>query len=490
MTTPHVSHELLAMVLRGDLPPRVLVHLVREHLSEVCPDCARALESLRGTMDEDGFREYATEARALAPGDADHHAAHAHAHLAPDRDAASDRDAAQGHRHSSDGYGGAFHRAAGRALRQAGEVHQEKQTALRDLRELRGLDVDLAEARVDRVGRRFRSPHLASLLLAESRRRLEAEPGEAERFARLALRVLDRVPPERRDFWADSIAVRSRAAIGNALRAAGDLAGANDVFRALRARLASHPSDDPEVHAEVSCLEAELRRDQRRFAEARGLLSRAVLCYRQAGRRDGVAQALIQEGVVERLVEDPAAALGCFTEAMETVSEEESPDLYLCAVTYRAVSLCDLDDYGRAEELVAAHRRHYARSVGPWSVSRLRWLEGRVHHGLGRPERAEECLEEARGAFLAAGDDLYAALVSLDLAVLYLEQRRWSELRAVAGAVGQSVCPERVRQHEMAAIILFQKAVAAERVTAAAVRRLQGSLEHLRQDLRFIVPAG
>ena len=33
------------------------------------------------------------------------------------------------------------------------------------------------------------------------------------------------------------------------------------------------------------------------------------------------------------------------------------------------------------------------------------------------------------------------------------------------------------------------KAVAAERLTAAALRRLQGSLEHLRQDLRFVVPA-
>ncbi len=465
MTTPHVSHELLAMVLRGDLPPRVLVHLVREHLSEVCPDCARALESLPGPGGEATFREYATEAGSLVsppvPGE---------------------------------GYGRAFHRAAGHALRKASEMHEEKEAAMRDLRELRGLDPEAAAARLERPSGRFRSPQLASLLLAESRRRLQAEPREAEpekaeHCARLALRILDRVPPERRDFWVDSIGVRARAAIANALRAGGDLAGANDAFRALRARLASHPSDDPEVHAEVSCLEAALRRDQRRFTEARGLLARAVLCYRQAGRRDGVAQALIQEGVVERLVEDPAAALGCFTEAMETVTAEEHPQIYLCAVTYRAVSLCDLGEYARADELVARHRRLFDRSGGPWSVSRLRWLEGRIHHGQGRPDEAEESLEEARRAFLAAGDDRYAALVSLDLAVLYLEQRRWSDLRTVAGAIGQTVCPERVRQHEMAAIILFQKAAAAERVTAAALRRLQGSLEHLRQDLRFVVPA-
>ena len=461
MTTPHVSHELLAMVLRGDLPPRALVHLVREHLSEVCPDCARALESLHGSADDEAaFRAHAAEARALASTPA-----------------------------PAEGYGRAFHRAAGHALRHAGEMHDEQEEALSDLRELRGLDAGAARARLEEPSPRFRSPHLASLLLAESRRRLDSEPGESERFARLALQVLDRVPPERRDFRVDSLGVRARAAIANALRAGGDLGAANDAFRALRARLASHPSDDPEVHAEVSSQEAALRRDQRRFTEARGLLNRAVLCYRQAGRRDGVAQALIQAGVVERLVEDPAAALDCFTEAMETVTAEDSPELHLCAVTYRAVSLCDLGEYAAAEELVARHRRLFDRSGGPWSVSRLRWLEGRIHHGLGRSQEAEESLEEARRAFLASGDDLYAALVSLDLAVLYLGERRWGDLRTVAGAIGQTVCPDRVRQHEMAAIILFQKAVAAERLTAAALRRLQGSLEHLRQDLRFVVPA-
>jgi hypothetical protein len=35
----------------------------------------------------------------------------------------------------------------------------------------------------------------------------------------------------------------------------------------------------------------------------------------------------------------------------------------------------------------------------------------------------------------------------------------------------------------MAALLLFQQAVAAEQVTAHAVRRLRGYLEHCREDL-------
>lgn len=462
MTTPHVSHELLALVLKGELPPRTLVHLVRDHLTEVCSHCAEALESLQQSR--------------------------AQGRAAEERQATA---------HPSTGgqaiYGQALHRAAGRALSHADDLHGEKEAALTDLRELRSLPAAEATARVDRAYSRFRSPHLASLLLAECRRRVESEAEEAGRFARLALDVLERVPVEHRDFWVDSLGIRAHAAVANARRAAGDLEGANAGFRRLRARLARDPSDDPEVHAEVSSLEAALRRVERRFADAEGLLARAVLCYRQAGRQDGVAQALIQKGVVHRLVENPTEALDCFTEAMDTAGDkagpEGHPELFLCAVTYRALCLCDLDRYAEAEELVASHRRLFARSRGPWSRTRRLWLEGRIHQGSQRPVEAEGCLEEARDAFLAEEDDFYAALVSLDLAVLYLEQRRWPELRAVAGAMSTALQPGLLRQHEIAALILFQRSVAAEQVTAAAVRRLQGNLEHLREDLRFVAPA-
>ena len=455
MTTPHVSPELLAMVMRGDLPPRTLVTLVRNHLSDLCPDCRQAFETLEAG---NGMT------RAMS--------------------------APKGAR-TADGYATAFDRATGKALRQAGRLRDQRSEAGRDLRELLSLDPAERERRVERAHSRFRSPQLAALLLAESGRRVGSDPDAARRLARLAQCVLARVTAPDADSWVSGLEVRALAIEANALRAGGDLTAAGALFRRSRALLARHPSNDCEVYAEVASLEASLRQDQRRFAEAERLLARAVLLYRQAGRDDGVAKALIQKGAVHRLVGEPMAALECLEDAARCIDAEQHPDLFLCSVSNRALCLCDLDRHQEAEALVAAQRQRFASARNPWSRLRLRWLEGRILHGLGDEAAAERRLLEARDGFLVAGNDFNAALVSLDLAVLYLEQGRGAELKELAAGMGQAFRARQVQREEMAALLLFQQAVAAERVTAHAVRRLRGFLEHSREDLtaRCAMPA-
>ncbi len=458
MTTPHVSPELLAMVMRGDLPPRTLVTLVRHHLSDLCPECRHAFETL-----ESGGMLRAMSSPAAAGAACDLHAAAG--------EAAAD----------ADGYSRAFARATGRAMREAGRLRDQKTDALRDLRELLALAPAEREPRVERAHSRFRSPHLAALLLTESGRRVGSDPAAARQLAQLAQRVLDRV--DGGGGWAESLRVRARATEANALRAGGDLAAAEALFRRVRARLASHPTNDSEVYAEVASQEASLRQDQRRFAEAERLLARAVLLYRQAAREDGVAKALIQKGAVHRLMGEPQPALECLEEAARSIDGDLHLDLFLCTVNNRALCLCDLDRHEEAHDLVSAERHRFTSARNPWSRLRLHWLEGRILHGLGEDCEAERRLVEARDGFLAAGNDFNAALVSLDLAVLYLEQGRGGELKELAAGMGQAFGARQVQREEMAALLLFQQAVAAERVTAHAVRRLRGYLEHSREDL-------
>ena len=445
--TPHVSPELLSMVMRGDLPPRTLITLVREHLGDLCPDCREAFAKL-----EAGNGSLRT--LAMPPG------------ALP-----------------FNGYTSAFDRATGRALREVGEMHDHKAQAARDLRDLLALAPAERGMRVERAHSRFRSPQLAALLLAESGRRIGADPAAALDLARLARQVLERVPGSDDAPWVAALEVRALATEANAHRAGGDLASADALFRRMRALLARHPLNDSELYADAASLEASLRQDQRRFAEAERLLARAVLLYRQAGRDDGVAKALIQKGAVHRMVDEPFEALGCLQDAARCIDAEEHPDLFLCSVSNRALCLCDLDRHAEAQALVAAERRRYASARNPWSRLRLGWLEGRILHGLGDEAAAEQRLIEARDGFLAAGNDYNAALVSLDLAVLYLEQGRGGELKELAAGMGQAFRAHQVQREEMAALLLFQQAVAAERVTLEAVRGLRGYLEHSREDL-------
>jgi len=448
MSVPHVSPELLEMVLRGELPPRTLMTLVRYHLSDLCPECRLAFEALPGGEGS------LLQTRPAAPGPCCH----------------------------GEPYSSAFERAAGQAAEQADRLQDERSAAQRDLRELLDLSPEERRRRVARAHTRFRSRALAEMLLTASAGRVRSDAADAEDLAQMVHEVLLRVPGALMESWSGRLTVRALAYQANARRAAGDLVQAERLFGGVRARLASYPVDDPEVHAEICSLQASLLQDQRRFDEAEQLLARAVLLHRQALAGVGVAKALIQKGAVHRGKGELTAALECLEEATAVLSVERRDELMLCAVSNRALCLCDLGRYREAAALVAAHRDLYAAAGDDWSRLRLCWLEGRIAHGLGEAV-AEERLQAASRGFLAAGNDFNAALVSLDLALLYLEQGRMEELEALAVGLSTAFAARSMAQGEMASLLLFRQAVAARQVTAEAIRGLRTYLESSREGL-------
>jgi hypothetical protein len=112
------------------------------------------------------------------------------------------------------------------------------------------------------------------------------------------------------------------------------------------------------------------------------------------------------------------------------------------------------------------------------------WLEGRIARGLGEPAEAARCFERVRDAYLDSGLGLDAALVSLDLADLYLETGRTAEVKQLARAVEPVFRCQDVNREATAALLLFQRAARAERLTAAFVTRLRGFLDRTRRSLK------
>jgi tetratricopeptide (TPR) repeat protein len=451
----HLDVDLLTLVLEGHLPPGTLLRVILGHLEDLCPECHEAFEILR---QESGVvpPERAAEVRQLRD------------HL---------RGLGGGHDAEGGEYEGAFASAAGGVEELARRERAERHAARRDVAALCRLPADQQAARILDARTRFRSPAVADGLLAECRRRIHDDPEEARRLAELVpvvLSVLRPPVPRRR---VEALRLRALAWEANALRVVGRLAEADAAFARVRAGLAREALDDAALHADVCSLEASLRTDQARYAEARRLLDRAVLLFRQEGDRRELGRVLIQLGIVERRKGEAARAIDRLREVLALLVPEEEPSLYLSAVGNLALVLCDAQRFTEAAELIAAKEPLFAAQQGLRWRARQGVLRGRIAHGTGRLDEAERLFVEVREGAMARRDFFSAALASLELATLYLEQGRMREVREVAAVVGAVFEAHDLRSETAAALLLFTRAARTDRLTAEMVRRLRWKLE-------------
>lgn len=351
-------------------------------------------------------------------------------------------------------------------------------TAAREMRQLRSLDPAHRLRKLRLTRSRFRTPAHVESFLEESRSLLRTDPSAALAWLDLAEFLVFWLPA--RGYSGGvvaSLALRTDALRANALRVAGDLRAADAVFRRLRLDPRRALIAEVEVHAELASLEASLRQDQRRFDEADCLLDRAVGLYRTAGDHDGLAKALIKKAIVFRLRGQPAAALPFIRQAAAVFGPETASRRGLEVQHNLALCLCQLGEHDEAAAVVSASRSLYARFADPSTQILLAWLEGRIARGRGDVEAAEHHLLDARNRYLMKGLGLAAALVTLDLAEVYVAEGRTTEVQRLAEATVGVFAEQEVYAEVVRALALLQKAAAAERVSLALIARLRAYLE-------------
>jgi tetratricopeptide (TPR) repeat protein len=387
-------------------------------------------------------------------------------------------------------YQGAVASAVAKALAVAGRLDGERQGATADLEGLLALPRGERAAALAAADGRCRSPLLFELLLRRSRDALRRDPEEARELAVLAERVAGRVPPAFGAAIPARLAIRAVAHRANALRVAGEVRRADALWTEIHARAAGEPGGDPTDEAELASLEASLRADQRRFDEAARLLRRAIHRYRVTGDAEGLARARLQHGRILLLRGRPAEAAGVLRESARGLEPEADGDLLLMTRHNLALALCELGDFAGADEVVGVSRALYRQAERPWAGVRLAWIEGRIARGLGRPEEAERRFDTARRGFLEQGNGFNAALVALDLAELRLAQGDTAGVRRLAEGLAPVLAAHDLHREAVQALLLFQRAAAAERVSAELLARLRAYLALARRDprLRFREP--
>ena len=329
----------------------------------------------------------------------------------------------------------------------------------------------------------FRSWALCELVCEKS---LEAAADRADRaldLAGLAVRISELAPGEMA--WRKRLQGYALAHLANARRVSGDLPAADETFARARSLWGGGAAGDHGFLQEalISGMEASLRMNQRRLPEALALLDQALTADRGTLRR----QLLISRANILELLGDFEGAVNALREVAPVITDEEGPRLRWLVLFTMANNLLLAGRPEETEALVPQLRELAAQLSNELDAIRLRWLEGRIAAALGYREKAMVALSGVREDLATRRIAYDAALVSLELAALFLEVNRTGEVRSLARQILWIFQVQGVHREVLAALRLFCEAAERETATLEMVRRMLNYLRLAQNDpsLRF-----
>ncbi|HEX7184761.1 MAG TPA: tetratricopeptide repeat protein [Thermoanaerobaculia bacterium] len=337
---------------------------------------------------------------------------------------------------------------------------------------------------------RFRNPALCDLLLERSQEAaFQAEMTRSIDLARLAIVLAETLTEEGCGSAEvrNGLLMRAWAQLGNAHRLNGEHPEAEQAFEAANTFLGEDGQFGLLDAARVLDLEASLRRDQRRFDEAMDLLDRVVAIYQQLGQRSLLGRALKQKSLVCGEAGDLESEMDLLKQSLEHIDPVEEPRTFLSARHNLVIALYQSGRASEAFTLLFHTRPLYLKMGDRMTLLRLRWVEGMVACGMGRAEQAEVAFREVRDAFVELQLDYDAAVVSLDLAGVYVLQGRSADLRRLAEEMLAVFTSRNIPREAFGALLFFCEAAKLEKAEAAVVHEVSEFLKRARgnPDLRF-----
>ena len=368
-------------------------------------------------------------------------------------------------------------RAFAAARRYAASLARERREAERD-RE----DPLLREVpRSDAGSKAERDWNLCEQILAGCR---ELRQGPEARVAAtsLAVGLAEGIGPDfRGSRQLADLQARAWAERGNARRVADDLSGAeSDLSMALeRAR---QGTGDPRLLARLLDLTASLRTDQRGFEEAAQLLDWVYRIYRTLGESHEAGRALISKSNTAFYALDLAEATRLLGRGLSLIDVNRDPSLVLVAVHNLLFHLIETGEIQQAERLLRQSRELYATYGGKMERLKVRWLDGRIAFRLGERARAEEAFSDVRSGLEEAGLSYDMALVSLELAAVWLEQGRSRDIQELLDETIATFQARGIRREAIAALLMLREAIERERATAVLLRTVASELQRLESE--------
>lgn len=330
---------------------------------------------------------------------------------------------------------------------------------------------------------RFWNWHMCALLVEESLQSGSRQPQRAVQFAELAIEVAENLDEKAYACGAlEDLKARCWACLCNAQRINGEVSRATERALAKAERHLARGTGDRLEEAKLVGLKGALRGDQGRFDDCFTLFDHAASIYRRYGEDHLRGRILIKKGIFCGYAGNPEQAIQLFYESLELVDIVQEPRLMLAATHNLILNLNEMGRYEEATRLLEEKRSAYEDFGDRIDMLRLRWLEGRIARSHGRIDEAEEALAETREAFIQEGIVLDAALVSLEMAAIYLEQGRTGAIKTLAEEILPIFKASEFHREAFAALILFQKAAEMERVTLSLIQDAMAKLTKMRHN--------
>ena len=323
---------------------------------------------------------------------------------------------------------------------------------------------------------------LCESLLEKSRALRYTDPAGMLRMADLARLAADRLDPEvygaerRTDAQA-----RAWAELANAYRVSEDLAQA-EVAMACALDLRTRGTGDPLLYARIADLAASLLVAQRRFKEAFGMLDFAYAIHLRYSDSHEVGRIVLLRGLYTGYAGKPEEGLQLLIRGLSLIDRSRDARLVFHTLHNILLARIELGEYAQAQRQLERMRPLYAAHAGWLDRVKLLRLEGEIAAGLGDLVTAEATFQQIREDLNDAGLGYQAALVSLDLAGVWLRQNRTHEVRGLVSEIVASFQVLGVEREALSAVHLLQDALERDQATLEVVRLVGGILRRLQNE--------
>jgi tetratricopeptide (TPR) repeat protein len=306
---------------------------------------------------------------------------------------------------------------------------------------------------------------LCERLCDESAELAESDPDGAEELAALAVTLAPKVAGE--DTLVCGLQEYAWSHLGNACRARGDLAGAEEAFRRAQTFFAGAMGGIwPSVlrRQRLAPLTSRLLCDQGKLTEALEKIDFALRL--DGGTNDGGegnAVLLLEKGRLRRRFGQTGAAIKELVSADEIASRISNARLALRIRIELGAVLCDAGRHGEVKK-VSANLRKVAENLEP-DRSRLLCLDGRVAAGLGRVQEADAVLGRDLSEFHPRAI-AELVLLFMEVAALHTREGRVAELKSLAESMPRFAEGTGLNRDAAAILKLFCRLAAQDKLSA------------------------
>jgi tetratricopeptide (TPR) repeat protein len=360
-------------------------------------------------------------------------------------------------------YGAVIERSERKYLDRARALQQERVDAPTLLGELFNVQPDKRKLLLGN-SQRFHTWGVYELLLARSWQ-IRGARRESEELTWLAIELAPQLDtayytPE----LIEDLLCRAWSYIANLRRLTADFRGAEEAFGRAYIHLKNGTHESLE-RAILLDLKASLRLDQRRLSEAIRLLQRSIGIFSRQGDEHRAGKSMVNLAHVYLACGESEKAVNMLQGSLPLIDPTQDERVLLCAWNNLISALIDMGRFIEARGLYKKARGLYEKFNDTYWGGRRLWNRAKIQLGLGQVVSAEGLFLAARERFVTDGLPYEAALVSLELALVYADQERNAELKHLASEALPIFASRQIHREAMAAFMCLKQAIEADRLS-------------------------